>query len=67
MRTDKLDYLFNTRTYRHALATVTIPTEGFEAEEGFDLTSIVELSFLFDSSGEVMLDNIGWSLSSIRN
>ncbi len=67
VRTDKLDYLFNTRTYRHALATVAIPTESFEAEEGFDLTNIVELSFLFDSSGEVMLDNIGWSLSSIRN
>ena len=61
VRTDKLDYLFNTRTYRHALATVTIPTESFDAEEGFDPTNVAEVSFLFDSSGEVMMDNIGWS------
>ena len=61
VRTDKLDFLFNTRTYRHALATVTIPTEDFDAADGFDPAEVVELSFLFDSSGEVMMDNIGWS------
>ena len=64
VRTDKLDFLFDTCTYRHALATVTIPTEAFCSEEGFDLTGVVKLSFLFDSSGEVMMDNIGWADTS---
>lgn len=60
VRTDKLDFLFDTCTYRHALATVTIPTAAFDSGEGFDPTNVVELSFLFDSSGEVMIDNIGF-------
>ena len=36
-------------------------SEDFDAADGFDPAEVVELSFLFDSSGEVMMDNIGWS------
>ena len=66
VRTDKLDFLFDTCTYRHALATVSIPTEAFRGGDGFDPTSVAELTFLFDSSGEVMIDNIGWSETAVN-
>ncbi len=61
VRTDKLDFLFGESTYRHAFSTVSIPVDAFAAEEGFDSSSIVELTFrLAEGGGEVAMDNIGW-------
>lgn len=61
VRTDKLDFLFDTYSYKKAFATVTIPAEKFSpaGEGGFDFGRITEVSFVFNGSGEVMMDNIG--------
>ncbi len=59
VRTDKLDYVFNTCVYKKAFATAAIPAAGFSGEEGIDLSQIVGISFLFDGSGQVLMDNIG--------
>lgn len=61
VRTDKLDFLFDTCAYKKAFATVTIPAGGFSpaGEGGFDPSGIVGISFVFDGSGEVLMDNIG--------
>ncbi|MDE6934001.1 MAG: chlorophyllase [Oscillospiraceae bacterium] len=59
VRTDKLDFLFDTYNYKKAFATVTIPAGGFTHEGDFDFGRIAEVSFVFDGSGEVMMDNIG--------
>lgn len=60
VRTDKLDFLFDTCTYKSALATVTIPADGFVPEgESFDLGRVVEIRFQFEKSGQVSIDNIG--------
>ena len=60
VRTDKLDFLFDTCTYKSAFATVTIPADGFvPAGESFDLGRVVEIEFQFEKSGQVSMDNIG--------
>ena len=60
VRTDKLDYVFDTCTYKKAFATVSIPAEAFAPEgEGIDLAHIVEVEFYFDQGGQVAIDNIG--------
>lgn len=60
VRTDKLDYVFDTCTYKKAFATVSIPAGEFAPEgEGIDLERIVEMEFSFDRSGQVAVDNIG--------
>lgn len=60
VRTDKLDFLFDTCVYKRAFATVAVPAEGFVSEGAFDMSRVVEISFVFDGSGEVLLDNIGF-------
>ena len=59
VRTDKLDYVFQNCTYKTSFATVTIPTEDFEAQEGFDWSAVTDLSLVFDRSLDLMIDNIG--------
>lgn len=59
VRTDKLDFLFNTCVYKRAFATVAIPAEGFISQESFDASRVVGISFRFEGSGQVLLDNIG--------
>ena len=64
--TDKLDFLFGTQVYKRAFATVSVPAEGFAAQEEFDPSQVVEISFVFDGSGEVLLDNIGFEAHTWR-
>lgn len=60
VRTDKLDFLFNTCTYKSAFATVTIPAGSFIPEgENFDPGRVTEIRFCFSDSGQVSVDNIG--------
>lgn len=59
VRTDKLDYLFGTSAYKKAFATAAIPAGAFVSRENFDVSRIVEITFAFDGSGQVLLDNIG--------
>ena len=59
IRTDKLDDLFQTSTFRQAFSTVTIPCESFYGDEGFDLKSVTAITFEFDQRGDVAIDNIG--------
>lgn len=65
VRTDKLDFLFDTCTYKKAFATVSIPAEEFvPAGEAVDLSQVTEIKLTFDSSGEAAVDNIG--LEAVR-
>lgn len=60
VRTDKLDFLFDTCTYKSAFSTVTIPIDGFVPEgEGFDPGRVTEIRLCFSDSGQVNIDNIG--------
>lgn len=60
VRTDKLDYLFDTCTYKNAFATVSIPSDMFISEgEEIDLSRITEIRFVFEKPGQVAIDNIG--------
>ena len=59
VRTDKLAFLFDTCVYKRAFATAAIPAEGFLSQESFDFSRVVGISFVFDGSGQVLLDNIG--------
>ena len=59
VRTDKLDYVFGTSVYKKAFATVAIPANDFVSEKEIDLSRIVEISYVFDGSGQVLMDNIG--------
>lgn len=61
VRTDKLDYIFDDETYRHAFSTVTIPVAAFAAEEGFDSALVTEVRFRFEGGGEIAMDNIGFN------
>ena len=59
IRTDKLDDLFGTTTFRQAFSTVTIPCGAFYGEEGFDLAHVTAITFSFERRGDLMIDNIG--------
>ena len=60
VKTDKLDFLFDTPTEKAAFATVSIPVDEFEAEEGeIDFRNIVVIRIAFREGGEIALDNIG--------
>ncbi|MDE7243179.1 MAG: chlorophyllase [Oscillospiraceae bacterium] len=60
VRTDKLDFVFDTCVYKKAFATVAIPAEAFVPEgEAFDAGRTVGLSFRFNGSGQAAIDNIG--------
>ena len=66
VRTDKLDFLFDTCTYKKAFATVSIPLDAFAAEEGTaaDGSRITAITFQLDGGGEAAMDNIG--LEAVR-
>lgn len=60
VRTDKLDYLFETQSYKPAFTTVAIPAEDFVPDgEEIDLSRITGIAFRFAGSGQVGMDNIG--------
>ena len=61
VKTDKLDFLFDTPTAKEAFATVSIPVDGFIVEEGqIDLSHIRQIKLTFDDGGgQIALDNIG--------
>lgn len=59
VRTDKLDFVFDTSTYQKAFATAAIPVEDFTAEGDFDPAAVTGIRLVFDGSGEILLDNIG--------
>ena len=60
VRTDKLDFLFDTCVYKKAFATVSIPADAFLPEgEAMDLTGVTEIAFHLDGGGEAAVDNIG--------
>lgn len=61
VRTDKLDYVFQNCTYKTSFATVTFPQKGFEAQEDFNWQRVQAVSLVFDSSLDLMIDNIGLS------
>ena len=61
VKTDKLDFLFDTPTAKEAFATVSIPVDEFIVEEGqIDLSHIRQIKLTFDDGGgQIALDNIG--------
>lgn len=60
VKTDKLDYIFDTPAVKEAFATVSIPTDEFEVEDGaFDLSDIRKIEFWFHDGGQIAMDNIG--------
>ena len=60
VKTDKLDFLFDTPTAKEAFATVSIPVDEFAAEDGeIDLSRIRQIKLTFDDGGQVAMDNIG--------
>ncbi len=60
VKTDKLDFVFDTPASKEAFATVAIPTDEFETKDGkIDLSDIREIKFSFDEGGQIALDNIG--------
>ena len=60
VKTDKMDFVFNTPSGKAAFATVSIPVDAFEAEKGeIDLSKITVIRIIFNGGGEVALDNIG--------
>ena len=61
VRYDKLDYVFGSCTVKTAFETVTLPLDAFAAEEGFDESQVVSVTFAFDQHRELMLDNIGFT------
>ena len=66
VRTDKLDFLFGTCTYKKAFATVSIPAGGFVGEgETVNLQEVTEITFTFDGGGEAAVDNIGLEAFSV--
>lgn len=61
VRSDKLDVLFDTPSWKYAMSTVSIPVEAFAGEAGFDPTAVTAISFRFEGSGQVSMDNIGYT------
>ncbi len=60
VRTDKLDFLFHTCSYKYAFSTVSIPIDSFIPEGNhFDPSAISEIIFRFTGGGQVNMDNIG--------
>lgn len=60
VKTDKLDYLFDTPVKKPAFATVSIHIDEFRAQKGeIDFTKITLIKIAFDEAGEVAIDNIG--------
>ena len=61
VRADKLDFLFGTERYQYAMSTVSIPVESFAGEAGFDPAAVTAVSFRFEGSGQVSMDNMGFT------
>lgn len=59
VKTDKLDFIFNTPAYKKAFSTVSIPAESFVSDDAFDMTQICSAAWCFAGSGQVAMDNIG--------
>lgn len=60
VKTDKLDFLFDTPSVKEAFATVSIPVDEFVCEDDeIDLSRIRQIRLIFDGAGQVALDNIG--------
>lgn len=60
VKTDKLDFIFDTSSGKAAFSTVSIPVEEFEPEKGeIDFSRITVIKIMFHEDGEVALDNIG--------
>ncbi len=60
VKTDKLDFLFDTPSVKEAFATVSIPVDEFVCEDGeIDLSRIRQIRLIFNGGGQVALDNIG--------
>lgn len=60
VKTDKLDFLFDTPSVKEAFSTVSIPADEFVCEDGeIDLSRIRQIRLVFDGAGQVALDNIG--------
>ena len=64
---DKLDFLFDTCTYKKAFATVSIPVDAFVPGEGtaIDSSRITSVTLKLDGGGEAAVDNIG--LEAVRS
>lgn len=60
VKTDKLDFLFDTPAAKEAFATVSIPVDEFTWEdEKIDLSRIRQIKIAFGDGGQVAIDNIG--------
>lgn len=60
VKTDKLDFVFDTPSDKEAFATVSIPAEAFQiSDDEIDLSEICEIKFSFAEDGHIALDNIG--------
>ncbi len=60
VKTDKLDFVFDTAVQKPAFATVSIPVSEFDARSGeIDFSKITLIEISFSKDGEVALDNIG--------
>lgn len=60
VKTDKLDFVFDTPADKEAFATVSIPAEAFQvSNKKIDLSEICEIKFSFAEGGHIALDNIG--------
>lgn len=60
VKTDKLDYIFDTPAVKEAFATVSIPAEEFDAvDDNIDLSEIEKIEFWFQDGGQIAMDNIG--------
>ena len=60
VKTDKLDYIFNTCTYQKAFSTVSIPVSDFAVDgDTFDAATVCQIAWRFTNGGQVAVDNIG--------
>lgn len=60
VKTDKLDFLFRTCSYKYAFSTVSIPVGSFVPDDShFDPSAVSEITFRFSGGGLLNLDNIG--------
>ncbi len=60
VKTDKLDFVFDTPSVKEAFATVSIPVTAFVCEDdAVNLSRIRQIQLQFDGGGQVALDNIG--------
>lgn len=67
VKTDKLDFLFDTPMQKPAFSTVSIPVSEFTSQKGeIDFSRITLITITFSGDGEVALDNIGITYGSVE-